>query len=100
MVLVDETRRPVAAGEIEGDHDVGSFDGVREEERRCARILGGPIEAVAHRPSSFGKRMRSLASESIDERAIANVEHVRKLEALRYGTVEVGVMEQSLQASE
>ena len=78
----------------ERHHHLGHFDRVREEGRRCPRVLGGPVEAVVDRAAEICQQSRAILAEPIHERWI---EKARELRPLVMRTIEVSVCKQIAQ---
>ena len=96
--MVDQFRRAFgAARQFEGDHGLGGLDGVREKLRGGARVLRRPVELLFERNAGFREHLGAGAAETVDERAVAEIEGVRQLRDLRGRPVEIAVMERAVE---
>ena len=73
---------------------------VREKLRGGARVLRRPVELLFERNAGFGEHVGAGAAETVDERAVAEIEGVGQLRHLRGRPIEIAVMEEQLQAAE
>ena len=73
---------------------------MREKLRGGARVLRRPVELLFERNAGFGEHLGAGAAETVDERAVAEIEGVRELRHLRGRPVEIAVMEEQLQATQ
>ena len=73
--MIDQLWRAfLAARQFEGDHGLGRLERMSKKLRGGARVLPRPVEFLFERNAGFGEHLGAGAAETVDKRAVAEVQ--------------------------